>query len=93
MSLKELLKEIEDDVTKEEEYLFNIKSPTASHQQILEILYELPILVQPTLKWLQAKKMKLAGVQLMTLYSTEELKQMFTPEEWEIFKTIHNIRE
>lgn len=93
MSLKELLKEMDDEVAQEEALLFNTKPLTVNHNSILEILNELPILVQPTLNWLQTQKRRLSAAQLTALYSTEELKQMYSEEEWKNFKQMYNVKE
>ena len=62
MDLKTLLDNIDGDLDKEEQLLFGTQKLTPSHQAILKILEEQPILVQPTLSWLQDKKSHLSAI-------------------------------
>ena len=94
MDLKTLLdqiKEAEAEVIQEEQLLFKTPQLTATHYAILKILEEQPILIQPTLKWLQNKQAQLAATQLLALYSIEDIKAMYSQDEWEIFKQKYNI--
>lgn len=52
-----------------------INSP--KFQSIVAALTENPILVAPTLAWLQEKRAAIARAQLQTLYTSEELEAMY----------------
>lgn len=93
MDLKTLLNNIDGDLDKEEQLLFGTQRLTPTHQEILKILEEQPMLVQPTLNWLRDKKAHLSALQLLSLYNKEELKAMYTKEEWELFKQRYNVKE
>lgn len=93
MDLKALLDQVENDVEKEEQLLFGNQRLTPTQQEIVRILEEQPILVKPTLDWLQAKKAHLSAVQLLALYNVQDIKAMYSEEEWKIFKEKYNIKE
>lgn len=46
-------------------------------QTIVTILQENPILIQPALNWLLEKRAHMARAQLETLYTAEQLEQMY----------------
>ena len=54
-------------------------------QEIVAILYQDPILVQPVLNWLKQMKARIARAQLEALYSEEELE--------ELYKSVENSEE
>lgn len=46
-------------------------------QELVNLLLQSPILVSPTLNWVRYKQAAIARAQLETLYSQEELEEMY----------------
>ena len=50
-------------------------------KEVVGILQQQPLLVQPALNWLRQKQAELARVQLEALYTPEQLEQMYAEAE------------
>lgn len=92
-TLKEWMEELDTAVLEEEQRLFGSYQITPEQQSIINILNENPLLVRPTLTWLQKKKAQIAAAQLLALYDLEELKSKMSDEDWALFKLQHGIKE
>lgn len=80
------LKEMEEAIEAEEAKMFgNVQASglrtldlerSPKYKEVLKILHASPILVEPTLRWLQKIQSKLAAAQLSVLYTSEELEEL-----------------
>jgi len=80
-SLKEMVDELDAQVESEEQLLWG--SPggvnlanSPRFKEILQILHEQPLLVQPVVEWLRQMKAKMAMAQLQVLYTPEQIEEM-----------------
>jgi len=81
--MKEFLENADDAIAKQSQLLFGNTvaavdklAGSAKYQEILKILHDQPILVEPTLNWLRNKTSELATAQLSALYTPEELEEL-----------------
>ena len=80
-SLKEMVDELDAQVEAEEQMLWGtsngvnlVNSP--KYKEIIQILHEQPLLVQPVVEWLRQMRAKMAMAQLQVLYTPEQIDQM-----------------
>jgi len=85
-NIAEALDKIENDVDREEWSLWGGQQPgnqntdlfqSPKFQDIVQLLMQSPILVAPTLNWIRKKQAQIAQAQLQTLYTQEELEEMY----------------
>ena len=81
------LRKIQDESDREEWELWGGVGPgdtqstdlfnSPKFKEIVDILLKSPILVAPTLNWLKQKQAQIARAQLESLYTPEELEEMY----------------
>ena len=87
LNITEMLNNIQDESDREEWELWGGVRPGDSQstelfnspkfKEVIHILLRSPILVAPVLNWLRQKQAQLARAQLESLYTPEELEEMY----------------
>lgn len=81
LSLKEMVAELDAQTAAEEQQLWGAPggvnlSNSPKFQEVVRILHEQPLLVQPVLEWLRSMKSRMAMAQLQVLYTPEQIEAM-----------------
>lgn len=81
LSLKEMVDDLDAQIAAEEQMLWGTHagvdlSNSGKFKEIVQILHEQPLLVQPVLEWLRQMRAKMAMAQLQVLYTPEQIEDM-----------------